>query len=85
MRQIPQSKRGRVILMLGEKLKRERKPTCTTQKKIRFILRRMVKRDQEHNGLKDAHMSQAVYIQQLQEQCKEMPKIQKAVQIQEKP
>ena len=87
VRQIPQSDRGRVILMLGEKLKQERETNLHYTEKIkglRFILGRMVKRDQEHSGLKDAHMSQAVYIQQLQEQCKEMPKIQKAVQIQEK-
>ena len=87
LRQIPQSERGRVILLLGEKLKRERETNLHYTEKIkglRYILERMVKRDQHHSSLKDAHMSQAVYIQQLQEQVQDMPKIKKAVQIQEK-
>ena len=87
LRQIPQSERGRVILLLGEKLKRERETNLHYTEKIkglRYILERMVKRDQHHSSLKDAHMSQAVYIQQLQEQVQDMPKIKTAVQIQEK-
>ena len=86
IRQIPVAQQGRVLIMLGEKLKKEREDNLVFAQKIkalRLLLDRMAQRDKEQVEIRQAHMSSKVYIQQLQDEVAKMPQLKSAITIQE--